>query len=557
VSSIVELVGGLPLAIELAASWVRLLPPEAIALDLRGTIDLLERDPAAPGAPMRPEHASVRAVLDRSWALLGAREREALEALSVFEGGFTRAAAVAVTGVTLPLLSSLADKALLRVDEQGRFGLHPLVASAASQRLAPQAQRHADLRDRHAAYWAATLADALAASATDPRVIVATVNTNYANAVTAWSHAVAARRHDDLQRLTAVWRVFFDTQGRYGEGARLLEVALELPLADRAAERSVAAVRGALSMLLFRRQNLGPAIAVAEAGIALAEHCGERRALVACLFSAGSGHSIQGRWRVSLPLFERALAIATEDNERAEIAVALLNVGICAKKDGRANDAVALYGQSLAIERELGRHVPAVRCLNNIGVLHMERGDWAQARDSMAEGLRLCKQYGISSLAPYLETGLGQSLYELGAFEDAHRHLSHVLATVPADELPVVHMNVTINLARVALRRKRLEDARPLFYAAARLALASETQTDHLDFAMYWGEWLRDTGRSHDAARTWWMVIGHPLCEAGVRQGCEEGLATLTVDEAERAAALAAPLTLDSLTAEWAALPPP
>lgn len=556
VTSIVELIGGLPLAIELAASWVRLLPPEAIAHDLRTTIDLLERDPAAPGAPARPEHASVRVVLDRSWALLVAREREALEALSVFEGGFTRAAAVAVAGVALPLLSSLTDKALLRVDAQGRFGLHPLVASAASQRMAPQVQRLADLRDRHAAYWAATLADALAASATDPRVIVAAVNANYANAVTAWSHAVAARRHDDLQRLTAVWRVFFDTQGRYGEGARLLEVALELPLADRAAERSVAAVRGALSMLLFRRQNLGPAVAVAEAGIALAERCGERRALVSCLLNAGSVYSIQGHWQRARPFYERAHVVAREDHERPEIAVALMNLGICAKKDGRADEALDFYHRALALERELGRHAAAVRCVNNIGVIHMERNEWAATREHMAEGLRLCQQYGLAALTPYLEAGLGQALFELGQFDDARRHLAHVQATVPAAELPAVHMNVTINLGRVALRQQRLGEAGPQFYRAARLALASETEADQLDFAMYWAEWQRDNGQRDAAARTWLAVIAHPLSEAGVRQGCEEGVATLALTGAERAAAAAAAPTLETMKAEWAALPP-
>ena len=555
VIEIVEAVGGLPLAIELAASWVRLLPPEEIARDLRRTLELLERDPTAAGVPARPEHVSVRAVLDRSWDLLAPREREALEALSVFAGGFTRPSVAAVTGIALPLISSLVDKGLITMVEAGRFRLHPLIATDAATRLGQQPVREDELRDRHCAYWAGTLAEVLAGSTSDPRVLVGAVTADYANVRAAWGHAVAASRHDDLHRLTPVLRVFFDTLGRYGEGVELLSAALRLPVRDTGSERVAAVVRGALSMLQFRRHNLEQAIAVAEAGIEIAELCGERRALVACLFSAGSGHSIQGRWPLSLPLFERALAIAREDNERPEIAVALLNVGICAKKDGRADDALALYAQSLAIERELGRHGPAVRCLNNIGVLHMERGEWARTRDCMAEGLRLCQQYGISSLAPYVETGLGQALYELGAFEDAERHLSYVLATVPAAELPVVHMNVTINLARVALRRRRMDEARQRFFAAARLALASEAQTDQLDFAMYWAEWLRDSGCVQDAARTWGMVLSHPLSEAGVRQGCEEGLATLKLDDGARAAAQADPLTLDTLKAGWAALP--
>ena len=59
VIAIVEAVGGMPLAIELAAGWVRLLPPEQVALDLRGSIDLLERDPASHSAPARSDHTSL------------------------------------------------------------------------------------------------------------------------------------------------------------------------------------------------------------------------------------------------------------------------------------------------------------------------------------------------------------------------------------------------------------------------------------------------------------------------------------------------------------------
>jgi len=118
-----------------------------------------------------------------------------------------------------------------------------------------------------------------------------------------------------------------------------------------------------------------------------------------------------------------------------------------------------------------------------------------------------------------------------------------------------VHMNVTINLGRVALRRQRLDEARPQFHRAARLALASETEADQLDFAMYWAEWQRANGQRDAAARTWLAVIAHPLTEAGVRQGCEDGLATLALSAEERAAAAASAPTLETMKAEWAALP--
>lgn len=83
VIDIVDAVGGMPLAIELAAACVRLLPPEEIARELHASLAVLERDPALPGGPARPEHHSMRVVLERTWQLLAPAERSALASLSL------------------------------------------------------------------------------------------------------------------------------------------------------------------------------------------------------------------------------------------------------------------------------------------------------------------------------------------------------------------------------------------------------------------------------------------------------------------------------------------
>ena len=82
--------GGMPLALELAAGWLRVLPLEAIADELEAGLELL----AAEDAPVDPRHRTMRAVFDASWAALSARERAALERLAAFHGGFTEVAAL-------------------------------------------------------------------------------------------------------------------------------------------------------------------------------------------------------------------------------------------------------------------------------------------------------------------------------------------------------------------------------------------------------------------------------------------------------------------------------
>ena len=141
----------MPLALELAAAWTRVLSCDAIAAELRSGTELLRvADEARPA-----RHASIEVVFEHSWRLLGAVERDTLAALSVFRGGFSAPAARAVTGAALPVLGALSDKSLLRKDG-ARLGMHPLLQQLAALRLEPAA-RAERAREAHARYYAGLL----------------------------------------------------------------------------------------------------------------------------------------------------------------------------------------------------------------------------------------------------------------------------------------------------------------------------------------------------------------------------------------------------------------
>ncbi|MBK9572329.1 MAG: tetratricopeptide repeat protein [Rhodoferax sp.] len=382
VIDIVESVDGMPLAIELAAGWVRLLPAQEIARDLRQSIDLLERDPALADTPARSQHDSLRAVLDGSWKLLAPREREAIASLSVFRGGFSRVAALAVARAPLPVLSSLVDKSLLTVDDAGRFGMHPLVAAFAAERLAENLARADECARRHAAYYAKFVAELAERTGADHRPVAVGIEAEYANCRAAWQRAVADASTDHLVRSLGAWRLFFDVRGRLAEGVSQLKPALVVTAETPALG---AALRAALSRLYYRRGDYAVGLSLALAGAESAQLCGDRRARAACLANAGSCHSAEGRWEQARTCFEQTLEIAHADGVAIEEAAALNNLGIVAKKEGHYENAIAHYTRALAIERDLGHQAAVVRCLNNIGGLHMERDEWRW-------GSRRCKR---------------------------------------------------------------------------------------------------------------------------------------------------------------------
>jgi predicted ATPase/DNA-binding SARP family transcriptional activator len=153
VGRVCRLVAGMPLAIELAARWVRSASPAAIADRLAAGTELLET--TAPD--VAPRHRSIRSVIDWSWELLSAEERQALRRLSVLRGGFDLDAAAAVAGAGLPLLAGLVDHSLVELGEDGRYGMHELLRQDAGRRLAADPAEEAEVRRRHADWFSGLL----------------------------------------------------------------------------------------------------------------------------------------------------------------------------------------------------------------------------------------------------------------------------------------------------------------------------------------------------------------------------------------------------------------
>ncbi|MEV0567958.1 BTAD domain-containing putative transcriptional regulator [Dactylosporangium sp. NPDC050588] len=200
---ICRLVGGLPLAIELAARWVRAAAPGAIADRLERGLELLST--TAPDVPAR--HRSIRSVLDASVRLLTDEERRALRRLSV-PHGFDLAAAAAVADAGLPLLGGLVDQSLITAGPDGRYTMHELLRQYLRQRLAEDPADEADTRRRHALHYAGAGFD------------------DTANLRTATDWLVAAAAPDDLDaHLRRLWMLYRRT-GAFKEAQAVLAVAL-------------------------------------------------------------------------------------------------------------------------------------------------------------------------------------------------------------------------------------------------------------------------------------------------------------------------------------------
>ncbi len=148
IGAICRLVGGLPLAVELAAALTKAYSSAALYATLQQDYTVL----ATNLSDLLPRHRSIQTMLDHSWRLLTPAEAAALAACSSFAGGFSRAAALSVGATTPTLLSHLVDQSLLQVHE-GRFTMHELVRQYAAAKLAQQPEQQHATAARHAAYY--------------------------------------------------------------------------------------------------------------------------------------------------------------------------------------------------------------------------------------------------------------------------------------------------------------------------------------------------------------------------------------------------------------------
>ncbi len=225
VSRICRTTAGMPLAIELAAAWLDLLPVVTIADEIEKRLDVLETD--LRDLPER--HRSIRAAIDTSWQYLQPEQQQTFIRLSIFRGGLTWEAAVAVLGdegelVLRRSLSKLRDKSLLGYDARTeRFTIHELLRQYSAERL-HSASHSADIypvQERHALYYARLLASH-ESGLKGPLFpdSLRLIESDLENTLVAWEWLTNNERRSELAMAMNGLGLFLEMQGYHSIGRR-------------------------------------------------------------------------------------------------------------------------------------------------------------------------------------------------------------------------------------------------------------------------------------------------------------------------------------------------
>jgi non-specific serine/threonine protein kinase len=480
VAAVCARLDGIPLALELAAARVSVLPVEGIAARLDDRFRLLSGGPRT----ALPRQQTLRATLDWSHDLLSEPEQVLLRRLAVFAGGWALDAAEAVcVGVgieaceLLDLLGSLVNKSLVLLEEwgpdgeQGRYRLLETVRQYGLERLAA-AGEGAAVRGRHLG-WCLALAEEEAAQLTGPQqgIWLARLDAEHDNlrAALAW-----ARQSDQAERglhLASLLQRFWDIQGYLREGRTWLEELYEQAPPDLLPARARAA--RVIGVLVYRQAEYGTAATWFERSSAMYHQLGAGFSAVVVQSQLANVALEQGLFDRAVALYEECLSFFRSIEHTWHVASTLNNLGEAMRLQGAFARAAVCYDESLALYHRLEDTWSAASVLNNLGELAYQQGEYQRAAALSEESLTLNRQLGErQSIAPIL-LNLGNVAYRQGTYQRARTLYLESLAAYRRRDDPVGIARCLDGLALVAAMDGRREQAARMLGAAAALRISA------------------------------------------------------------------------------------
>lgn len=469
IDRICVLLGGMPLAIELAASWVRVLSPHEIEEEIVRSLDFL----AANRRDLPARHRSMRAVFDQSWSLLSEREQRTLRRVSLFRGSFARETVRDVADGSLAEISALVAKSLLYhgAGDQvggasGRYRVHELVRQFAEENLRAAGEVETTLAKMLA--WYIGYCERGYSQATGDQYVrwIETLLSEIDNLrfVLEWGFA-----HEPLPalRLFCALRLLWEQRSADEVSAWMTRAITLCETTPDVPDEIHARVLG---MAAWVDRDHRQAAQRARTAIELARKSNNDRLVASVLPLLGHAAIRENRPAEAPPFFDEAIEIAVRLENPALEASVRNEVGKADRYFGNYARARAHHERALAQARRAGQPAMQADAVLNLNLLAMRTGDFSQAQAWIEENLALARATGDRVAYGWSLQSQVRCFVLMGEYERATtllRQLGEFIDETPYRNQPE---NYQLLVGDLNLLQNRLEESEKAYLACLRTA---------------------------------------------------------------------------------------
>jgi predicted ATPase/Tfp pilus assembly protein PilF len=471
---ICHLLQGMPLGIVLAASWLESLSPRAISQEMEGNLDFLATEMG--DVPQRQR--SLRAAFNHSWQLLSPREQAIFSQMSIFRGGFSRAAAQVITEAMVRDLQALVNKSLLTLSPDRRYDVHELLRQFAAEKLRDGVELETAVHERHSIYYCALLQQHTPNWHNAHQLdTLAEVTREASNIQVAWAWAL---HHEAWQRLSEAidsWGWYHQWRGlrENGEGfclvictsleqwsttkpangtagyhlwakamiwygvfatafgvtAQRIQQSLtllthpELAEVDTRASEVFALFRLGSCATEYNRQE---ARSYLEKSLLLYRALQDPWGIAASLSGLGSVDWAQGDYVSAEQRMEASLAIYQKQGDQWDEAGLVVNMGWLYQNMGQPDKTEQLWQRALDLFQQLNYRYRFADVLVSIVVGRVWQGRFEEGMSWAQKSIPVCQEMGYLDIEGFAYMALGSLQMFTGNYEQARQMLARALA---------------------------------------------------------------------------------------------------------------------------------
>ncbi len=400
IRKICNLVNGMPLGIELAASWTRMLSCQEIVNEIQSSIDFLESNLRR----LPDRHRSMRAVFAYSWDLLTPGEQDALMSLSLIRGPFTLDTAQSVGEASLELITKLIDKSLIQASSGSAsedttslqiYSLHEITRHYARELLKESVNNweKANLRYQN---WFVNLLIQQFDSMYGPEQFEAATNIDFAfnDMLYSWQESLNQLRWNELDLVKAAGAIgrYFNLKGLDRLGADVFGKALDI-LPTAAPKRLKMTMQTRMASFLHRLSDFAEAENIARMALEVAQETEDYEEIPRVQLILSQAMLKTGRFEESIELGKSALATAETQNNNYRRAISHNLIGTHSYASGQYADAFFHWEAALKLFTELGHedHVWLVR--SNMALPSAMVGQYEQAIEIFQKELEVSRKW--------------------------------------------------------------------------------------------------------------------------------------------------------------------